>query len=193
MVTYIPHFISTVVLVGIMLQIANPRVGLYGVIFQMITGAEAPDIVGNPSVFPHLYVWSGIWQNAGWSSIIYIAALSSVDKELHEAAKIDGASRFKRVINIDIPCILPTATIMLILDAGRVMNVGFEKVFLMQNSLNLRASEVISTYVYKVGMAAGVSDFSYATAIGLFNSVVNLILIFSVNAAAKKLSENSLW
>lgn len=147
----------------------------------------------SPSAFPHLYVWSGIWQGIGWSSIIYIAALSSVDAELHEAAQIDGASRFRRVLHIDLPSILPTATIMLILSAGRMMSVGFEKVFLMQNSLNIGASEVISTYVYKVGMVIGTGDYSFATAIGLFNSVINFCLLVLVNFISKKLSETSLW
>ena len=192
-VSYIPHFISTVVVVGMLMQIFNPRTGAVGNIYSLFTGGIMKDIFASPSAFPHLYVWSGIWQGIGWSSIIYIAALSSVDTELHEAAQIDGASRFRRVLHIDLPSILPTATIMLILSAGRVMSVGFEKVFLMQNSLNIGASEVISTYVYKVGMVIGTGDYSFATAIGLFNSVINFCLLVLVNFISRKLSETSLW
>ena len=140
-------------------------------------------------------MWSGIWQHFGWNSIIYLAALAGVSAELHEAAEIDGASRFQRVIHIDLPSILPTATILLILGFGQIMGIGFEKVFLMQNSLNLRTSEVISTYVYKVGLGAseGIIDFSYASAIGLFNSVINLIMAGGVNAFTRRISETSLW
>ena len=194
-ITYIPHFISTVVLVGKILQIFNSRVGLYGVIYNAVTGSIPSDLLANPSAFPHLYVLSGIWQNFGWDSIIYIAALTGISQELHEAAELDGASRFKRLLHIDLPGILPTITIMLILNTGRIMSVGFEKVYLMQNNLNLSASEVISTYVYKIGMGVGsaVPDYSYSTAIGLFNSVINLILICTVNAISRKLSETSLW
>ncbi len=191
--TYIPHFISVVVLVGMLMQLVNPIVGLYGTVCQMITGSRPVDILGNPAAFPHLYVWSGIWQSAGWGSIIYVAALANSDQQLHEAAQIDGASRLQRVWYIDIPSILPTATILLIMDAGKVMNVGFEKVFLLQNSLNLRYSEVLSTYVYKKAFGAGIPDFSFSTAAGMFNSVINLILILIVNRISKKLSETSLW
>lgn len=191
-VTYIPHFISTVVLVGMVIQFLNPRIGLYGVIARAITGTQPRDILGSASAFSHIYVWSDIWQNMGWSSIIYMAALSSVDSELHEAAEIDGASRLKRCLYIDFPSILPTAVILLIMSVGNVMSVGFEKAYLMQNQLNLSASEVISTYVYKVSIANG-NDFSYGTAIGLFNSMVNLILLFSVNTISKRLTSSSLW
>ena len=193
-ITYIPHFISTVVLVGMMLQMFNPYLGIYGKLYKLFNDvAQAPDIIGKASTFPHMYVWSAIWQSTGFSTIIYVAALSAINPELHEAAEIDGASRFKRVIHIDFPVVIPTATIMLILNAGRIMSIGFEKVYLMQNDLNLRSSEVISTYVYKVGLAAGGGDFGYATAIGLFNSVINLIMIIAVNKAANKLSSSSLW
>lgn len=192
-ITYIPHFISVTVLVGMLTQLFNPIVGLYGNVVRLLTGEAASDILGMASVFPHMYVWSGVWQQMGWNSIIYMAALSGVDAQLHEAAEIDGATRLKRVWHIDLPSILPTATILLIIDAGKIMGVGFEKVYLMQNPLNLSASEVISTYVYKVGVGSGGSDFSYATAISFFNSVVNLILIVTVNFISKKLSETSLW
>lgn len=190
---YIPHFISVVVLIGILNQLMNPVTGLYGALSQLFTGTRPADIMGIPSAFPHLYVWSGIWQNAGWDSIIYLAALAGCDQQLHEAAQIDGASRFQRVRYIDIPTILPTATILLIMNAGKVMNVGFEKVFLLQNSLNLSYSEVLSTYVYSKSFGVSIPQFSYSTAAGMFNSVVNLILIVLVNKITGKLSETSLW
>jgi len=193
-VSYMPHFISTVVMVGMLMQLFNPRTGAFGVIYQIITGGQMmTDWFGEPGAFQHLYVWSGIWQGIGWGSIIYIAALSGVDESLHEAAIIDGASRFQRVIYIDIPCILPTMVIMLILNAGSIMNVGFEKTYLMQNSLNISRSEVISTYVYKVGMVIGTGDYPYSTAIGLFNSVINFIMLILVNSISKRLTESSLW
>ncbi|MEG0766613.1 MAG: ABC transporter permease subunit, partial [Clostridia bacterium] len=132
-------------------------------------------------------------QSTGWGTIIYMAALSGVDPELHEAALIDGASRLQRVRHIDLPTILPTITITLILRCGSLMGIGFDKVYLLQNSLNLRASEVISTYVYKVGLAADGGDFSYATAIGLFNSLINLLLLATVNLISRRVSETSLW
>lgn len=190
----LPHFISVTVMVGILMNVLNCRSGLYGLLGEKLTGSFPPDLFGSPSAFRHLYVWSGIWQNFGWSSIIYTAALANVDPELHEAAQIDGASRLQRVIHIDLPCIMPTVIINLILRVGQVMSIGFEKVYLMQNSLNLDASRIISTYVYNVGLASsGHSDLSYATAIGMFNSVINLLLIVTVNKIANKVSDTSLW
>jgi putative aldouronate transport system permease protein len=156
-------------------------------------GGESVDYMGVPEFFRHMYVWSGVWQNAGWSTIIYIASLAGIDPSLHEAAIVDGAGKFRRTIHIDLPGILPTAVILLIMNVGRIMNVGFEKVFLMQNPLNLRTAEIISTYVYKVGLASSRADFSYSSAIGLFNSLINFILIVSVNQIAKKAGETSLW
>ncbi len=191
--TYIPHFISMVVLVGMLLQLINPISGLYGTICQLLTDSRPADIFSNPSAFAHLYVWSGVWQNTGWNSIIYVAALANGDQQLHEAAQIDGASRLQRIFFIDIPTILPTATILLIMDAGKVMNVGFEKVFLLQNSLNLSASEVLSTYVYKKSFGTSLPDYDFSTAAGMFNSVINLLLIFVVNKIAKRVGETSLW
>lgn len=190
-IAYIPHFISIVVLVGMMLQMMNPHIGVLGAMYRMM-GQTAPDLFGSPSAFPHLYVWSGIWQNVGWNTIIYTAALSGVDPELHEAAQIDGASRFRRILYIDLPTIMSTVTIMLIMNAGNIMSIGFEKVYLMQTDLNLSASEIISTYVYKVSFVQG-SDFSYASAIGLFNSVINMALLVTVNAISRKVSDSSLW
>lgn len=192
MVTYMPHFISIVVLAGMILQFANPKMGIVAQFVKLLGGTPV-DIMGKPAMFKSIYVWTGIWQTTGWSAIIYLAALASVPPSLHEAAMIDGASKLKRTIYIDIPGIMPTAVILLIMKAGRIMNVGFEKVFLLQNKLNLRSSEIISTYVYKVGLASLAPDFSYATAIGLFNSVINLILIVSMNQIARKLGDTSLW
>lgn len=193
-VTYMPHFISVVVIVGMLLQIFHPLIGLYGILAKALTGTQPPDLFANPDAFPHMYVWSGVWQGFGWNSIIYVATLTSVSEELHEAARVDGATRFQRVLHIDIPALAPTIIIMLILRLGQLMSIGFEKAYLMQNNLNLRTSELISTYVYKQGLGAtGPTDFSYATAIGLFNSLVNLVLIISVNKLSGKLSETSLW
>ena len=187
----LPHFISVVVLVGILMQFFNSRVGLYGVAYEALTGRYPSDIFANQGSFRHLYVWSGIWQNFGWSAIIYIAALSGVDLSLHEAARIDGASRLQRVRYVDFPHIKPTMILLFIMDIGRIMSVGFEKVFLMQNDLNRSTSELISTYVYQVGLVQ--SNYSYATAIGLFNSVINLVLIFAANKLSQRVSETSLW
>ena len=192
-VTYMPHFISVVVMVGIISQLLNIHVGIYGQAYKAFTGTTAPDVLGIASAFPHVYVWSGVWQGLGFNSIIYVAALAGVDAELHEAAEIDGASLFQRVLHIDFPTILPTASIMLILACGNVLSVGFEKVYLMQNTLNQRTSEVISTYVYKVGMVTGGGDFSFGTAVGMFNSIVNFALLMLVNFCTKKLGGNSLW
>ncbi len=191
-VLYMPHFISVVVMIGMIMQLFNPLSGVFGLFYKAVTGEIMPDIFSSPGAFRHIYVWSGIWQGLGWGSIIYMAALSGVDMELHESAQIDGASRFQRVLYIDLPAILPTVSIMLIMNAGNIMNIGFEKVLLLQNDLNRSRSEVISTYVYKVGLMSG-GDFSYATAVGLFNSVINFTLLVIVNYVTKKFSETSLW
>ena len=192
-VIYLPHFISIVVLVGMMMSLLNTRIGIYGIFGLAFTGSYPPDLFANANTFPHMYVWSGIWQNMGWSTIIYTAALSGVDMELHEAAQIDGASRFARAIYVDLQVVLPTATILLILNSGNIMSVGFEKAYLMQNNLNLSTSEVISTYVYKVGMTAGTSDYSYSTAIGMFNSIINMLMLSLVNFVSGRLSSTNLW
>lgn len=190
----LPHFISTVVMVGILFQVFNNRTGLYGIIGELINNVYPSDILGSPSAFRHLYVWSGVWKGFGWGSIIYTAALAGVDPAYHEAAQIDGATRFQRILHIDLPSIMPTIVIMLILRMGDVMSIGFEKVYLMQNVLNLSTSEVISTYEYSIGLSGGnATDFSYATAIGLFNSVVNLIMVVAANKIARKVSDTSLW
>lgn len=192
-VTYIPHFISTVVMVGLVFQILDNRSGLYGTIYTMLTNEVAPSIMAEGEWFKHVYVWSGIWQSMGYNAIIYIAALSSVDQSLYEAAEIDGANRFQRMLHIDIPCILPTTSMMLVLAIGRIMSVGHEKALLMQNNLNMNYSEIISTYVYKVGLASGINDFSLSVAIGLFNSVVNFILLITANKLSKKLSGSGIF
>lgn len=192
-VTCLPHFISTVVMVGIIFQLFNPRTGLYGIIAEALTGAYPSDINATPNGFRHLYIWSGVWQSFGWSSIIYTAALAGVDPTYHEAAQIDGATRFQRILHIDLPAIAPTIITMLILRMGTIISVGFEKVYLMQNGMNLAASEIISTYEYSIGLGGATTNFSYAAAIGLMNSVVNLIMIVLVNNIAKKVSDTSLW
>lgn len=196
MTTYAPYFISTVVMVGIIMQLLHPTQGVINIILDRLNIGSI-NFMSRPDLFMSIYVWSGIWQSAGWSSIIYLAALSGIDQSLYEASIIDGATKLQRVRYIDIPGILPTIVIILILNSGNIMSVGFEKIFLMQNYLNINVSEVISTYVYKVGMGRGspgaVANFSYAAAIGLLNSVVNFILLVSVNYIARRSGETSLW
>lgn len=188
-VTYIPHFISIVVVVSMVNMILNPMNGLYNTFFHLFGGEGYPtDFRATASAFRSLYVWSGVWQDLGWETIIYIAALSSVSADQHEAAMIDGANRWQRILHVDLPAILPTACIMLILRCGSVMSVGFEKTYLMQTSLNLPTSEVISTYVYKVAMGNS-KDFSYAAAIDLFNSIINCIMLLTVNFFSKKATD----
>lgn len=191
-VVYMPHFITTVVICGILMRMFNQRIGIFPQLFQALFGSK-PDVLGNPNAFAHLYVWSGIWQNAGWGTIIYMAALSGVSPELHEAAIIDGASRFKRVLHVDLPAIIPTIVIMLIMDSGRILNVGFEKILLLQNQLNVSTSEVISTYTYKITFESSRAQYSLATAIGLFNSAASFLMVTIVNRIAGALDQNSLW
>ncbi|MBM7566037.1 ABC transporter permease [Paenibacillus sacheonensis] len=190
MITYAPHFISTVVMVSITILMLSPHVGVVDKLLSSL-GWSSTNFMGEPKLFKSIYVWSGVWQEMGYASIIYIAALSSVDPSLYEAARMDGASRFKKIIHIDLPSLLPITITMLILSLGNVMGVGFEKIYLMQNSLNVSTSEVISTYVYKVGLLG--ANFSFSSAVGLFNSVINLILLVTVNAISRKVSQNSLW
>ncbi len=185
-----PHFISLVVLVG-MLQFFFGRYGLVNNIADSL-GAERFSYFLTPSVFRPMYILSSNWQDFGWSAVIYIAALSNVDPGQHEAAIIDGASRFQRVIHVDIPAIMPMISVMLIMSIGGLMGVGYEKALLMQTDGNLTVSELIATYVYKRGLT-GVPNQGYATAIGLFNSIINVILLIIANTTAKKFSENSLW
>lgn len=192
MVTYAPHFISTVVMAGIIIQFLSLQYGLVNSIIRVL-GGEGIMFMGEPAYFSSVYVWSGIWQEMGWGSIIYLSALSAIDVSLHEAAIVDGAGRFKRMVHIDIPGILPTVVVLFILNTGKLLNVGFEKALLLQNPMNLEASEIISTYVYKVAFAASIPNYSYGTAIGLFNAVVNLCLLATVNRLARKLGDTSLW
>lgn len=189
-ITYLPHFISIVVMVGLINIWLSPSTGLIGNIYRLF-GSEAPNLMGNAKAFSSIYVWSDVWQHTGWNSIIYIAALAGIDPSLYEAAVVDGASRWQKLMYIDFPMLLPTASILLIMSVGNIMNVGFEKAYLMQNNINLPASEIISTYVYKIGILS--SQLSYSAAINLFNTVINLILLITVNQVTRKLSDNSLW
>lgn len=188
MVTYAPHFISTVVLVGMMMVFMSQN----GILNQLLgkLGLGPAPFLSDATLFRHIYVWSHIWQRTGYNSVIYIAALASVSPELHEAAIMDGANKLQRIWHVDLPAILPTAIILLIMNTGNVLSIGFEKVYLMQNDLNLSVSEIISTYVYKIGLLN--AQYSYSTAIGLFNNAVNLVILLSVNKISDKLSGTSL-
>jgi putative aldouronate transport system permease protein len=189
-VSYMPHFISTVVMVGLILILLSPKTGLIGNVYQLF-GAAAPDLMASTSLFSSVFVWSNVWQQAGWDSIIYIAALSTIDPSLYEAATVDGASRLQKIRNIDIPMLMPTIVTLLILRMGGILGVGFEKIYLMQNNLNISSSEVISTYVYKIGLLS--SQYSFSAAIDLFNTTINFIMLILVNQVAKKLNSSSLW
>jgi ABC-type polysaccharide transport system permease subunit len=190
MVTYAPYFISTVVVVSMLILVLSPRIGIVNNGLGLL-GIAPVNFLGEPSAFRHIYVWSDVWQTAGYSAVIYMAALAGIDPALHESAKIDGASRLQRIRHIDLPGIMPTAVILLILGVGNTMAIGFEKAYLLQNDLNLAQSEIIPTYVFKTGLIN--ADFSMATAVGLFNSVVNLCLLLLVNFAAKRITGNGLW
>jgi len=190
LVTYAPYFISTVVVVSMTILVLSPRLGFVNDAIGLF-GVPAVDFLGNPDYFRHIYVWSDVWQTTGYSAVIYLAALAGIDPALHESARIDGASRLQRIWNVDLPGIMPTAVIILILGVGNIMSIGFEKAFLLQNPLNQSQSEIIATYVYKTGLLN--ADFSMATAIGLFNSVVNLVLLVVVNFVAKRITGNGLW
>lgn len=191
-VSYVPHFISVSVMVGIINMLLSPVSGIYGNLFRLFGGSGYPvDFRATAEAFRHLYVWSGVWQTLGWSSIIYIAALASVSSELHEAAQIDGASRLKRMWYIDIPAILPTIAIQFILRCTNIISVGFEKAYLLQSTLNLDVSEVISTYVYKKGMSS-FRSFSYGAAVGLFNTTINLALLLSVNYGVRRATDGEI-
>lgn len=189
-VTYAPYFISTVVLVGIILQCLHLNIGVVNTILNGI-GMERVDFMGKAAYLRHIYVWSGVWQGTGFAAIIYIAALGNVDQSLVEASLIDGANRFKRIRVVELPALKPIITIQLIMAVGGIMGIGFEKMFLMQNPMNLSVSEIISTYVYKRGLKD--MQYSFATAVGLFNSVINFALLFSANLLSRKFGETSLW
>lgn len=190
MVSYAPHFVSTVIVCSMVILFTQFGNGLFNNVREAV-GLPRTDIITVPENFAGIYVWSGVWQNIGWDTIIYLAALASVSPELIEAAKIDGAGRFTIIRHVIFPSILPTVITMLILSTGRVLSVGFEKVFLLQNSLNMDASRVISTYVYEIGIQGG--QFSYSAAIGLFNNVVNVLFIVVVNGMAKRVTSVGLW
>lgn len=192
MVSYAPHFISTVVVCGLLTQFLSARTGVINKVIELF-GGTAANWMGSETAFKHIYVWSDVWQNLGFNSIIFISALAGISPELHEAAIVDGASLRKRIIHIDVPGVLATFVVLLILRFGSLMNIGYEKVLLLQNDLNRGASEIISTYTYKIAMQSMVPQYSYASAIGMFTSVVNMVLLFIVNKIAKLVSGSSLW
>ena len=189
-VTYIPHFLSAVVVVSILQLIFNPNTGVYNLILKRL-GAVTTNYFATTNAFKPMYVLSGLWQNMGWDSILYIAALAGIDPALYEAATIDGATRIQKVRFISVPGIMSTITIMLLLRCGQIMNIGYEKVLLMQNSLNMASSDVISTYVYRVGILDG--NYSYSTAINLFNSGCNILLLYTANFLVRRIGGASLW
>jgi putative aldouronate transport system permease protein len=192
MVTYAPHFISTVVMVGLILQMLNPR---FGILAQLTSALHLSPIsaMSKPDLYQSIYVWTDIWQHMGFSAIIYLAALTTIDPALHEAAVVDGASKLQRIRYIDIPGIMPIATVLLILNFGNFINIGFEKVLLLQNPVNVSVSEILDTYVYKVGLASPTLDFSYGTAIGLFKGVIALLMVVVANYVVKRMGQESLW
>lgn len=189
-VTYLPHFISTMVMCGLILIFLSPSSGLLANIFGVL-GVEVPNLMADADAFKHVYVWSDIWQHLGWDSIIYLAALSSIDPTYYEAATIDGASTLQKIRHIDLPLIMPTAMVLLVLRAGSILGIGFEKVYLLQNTQNILSSEIISTYVYKIGLQS--CQYSLSTAIGLFNTVVNVVVLLLINFIAKKTTQTSLF
>ena len=189
-VTYAPHFISTVVFCGMIIAFLRPSTGVINNILMNL-GGEKQAFLSEPAAFPSIYVWSDVWQNVGWGSIIYLATLSGIDVALYEAATIDGATRFQRMRYINIPLLVPIIVTLLILNSGRILSVGYEKILLLQNNLNLKSSEVISTFVYKSGLLQ--AQYSFSAAVGLFNSVINLAILFCVNRISQVVSENSLW
>jgi putative aldouronate transport system permease protein len=190
LITYAPYFISTVVMVSMIILLLSPRLGIANRFLEQL-GLEQINFLGKPGLFRSIYVWSDVWQNSGYAAIIYLAALAGIDPTLYEVAKVDGASRLQKIFNIDLPGIMPTALIILILSVGSLMAVSFEKTFLLQNPLNLSQSEVIATYVYKTGLLN--ANFSLATAVGLFNSVINLVLLLLVNTIARRVAGTGLW
>ena len=189
-VTYAPHFISVVVLCGMLIVFLSPSTGIVNNFIASL-GNERIHFMGVPSYWKHIFVWSDVWQNTGWNAIIYIAALAGINPELYEAAKVDGASKLRCIWHIDLPGITPTMTILLIMKMGSIMSLGYQKALLLQNTLNIDVSEIISTYTYKIGLEQ--SQFSYSTAIGLFNTVVNITLLLIANTFSKKISDTSLW
>lgn len=188
--TYAPHFVSVVVVVGMLFMFFDPRIGLVNYALSLVDVAPI-EFMQKPGWFRHLYVWSGQWTSLGWGTIIYLAALAGVNPELHQAAEVDGANRLQRILHVNIPAIMPTMVVLFILDFGSFMSVGFEKVLLMNNTLNAETSDVIQTFVYNAGLLQG--QYSYAAAVGLFDSLINIILLVGINQLARKFSEDSLW
>lgn len=188
--TYIPHFLSTVVIVALIGTVCNPEYGIINLVIEAF-GGRPVRFMEEASWFKTIYITSGVWQNMGWSSLIYLGALAGIDQSLYEAAEVDGASKLQQIFKITIPCIVPTITIMLILKIGGIMDLGVDKVLLMQNELNVSSSDVIPVYIYQTGVREG--DFSYAAAIDLFNNVINFFMLVLANKASKKLSGSSLW
>ena len=189
-IMYAPHFISMVVLVSMLNLFFAKDGGFVNLLIESL-GGTAYDFMAKAEAFPHMYVWSGVWQNLGWNCIVYVAALSAVDPSLHEAAEIDGATRIQRIVHINLPTIMPTIIIMLIMRVGHIMSVGADKVLLMKNDLNADTAQIISTYVYERGLLTG--DYSYSAAVGLFVNVINLIMLLTVNKISSKVSETSLF
>ena len=189
-ITYAPYFLSTVVIVGMLFIFLSPRTGLINHIIQAF-GGDPIAFMTSSGWFKTLYVFSDVWQTAGWSSIIYLASLAGIDSQLHEAAKVDGATKLQRIWHINIPGIMPTIIILLILNLGSVLSIGFEKVLLMQNNLNMSGSDIISTYVYRSGILD--AQYSFSTAVDLFNSIINFILLVTVNYVARRVNDTSLW
>lgn len=190
MFTYAPYFISTVIIVSMIIIMLSPRSGIINDMLLFL-GFESSNFLSQADAFRSVYVWSDAWQQTGYAAIIYLAALAGVDKQQYEAAKVDGASRIQRILNVDIPGIMPAIVIIMILSVGSLMSIGFEKVYLLQNPLNLSTSEILQTYVYKMGIIN--ASFSFSAAVGLFNSIINLILIMIVNLIARRVTGTGLW
>lgn len=188
-ITYMPHFISTVVVCSMVLTFVSSNGMLNSI--RSLMGLEKISFMTNPSYFYPVYIISGIWQSFGWSSIIYVASMASIDQELYEAASIDGAGRFQKMMSITLPCLLPTIMIQLILNIGKMLSIGFEKVMLLYNPSIYETADVISTYVYRKGLLEG--EFGFSTAVSMFNSIINFILVVTSNKISKKLSGSSLW
>ena len=190
-ITYLPNFLSAVVVVSILQLLLNPSNGVVNMILLSLGAREPINFFASSRIFQHLYVWSGVWERMGWDAIIYIAALSGVDPALYEAATIDGTNRLQRIRYIAIPAIVPTIVTLLLLRTGAIMNIGYEKILLMQNSLNMETSDVISTFVYRSGILD--TDYSFSAAVGLFNSLCNFTLLVVTNLTAKRTLGASLW
>ncbi len=190
-ISYAPNFISTVVMVSMIVMFLTPQTGFLDSILRVFGYGADKSILGQPNAFYHIYVWSGVWQTMGWSSVIYSAAIEGVPADMYEAASLDGASKIKQIWYVTLPTISPTIIILAIMAIGNVLNIGYEKVFLMQTTSNLSTSEVISTYVYKSGLQQ--AQYSFSTMVGLFNNVINFVVLIAANSIAKRVSETSLW